>query len=318
MNSKVLVACAATIIAVCVGAWNIAGGRADKPASSPSPTALPIYRCAPLARDNHYVGLSVPGFPPDMSKLTTLEKKFQVQVSAISMYMSLGMKFDMSALTMICEQGALPVIEIDSDGIAFGQVTAGAYDAVLTSYAKELKALNYPVAIDFDHEFNAAASLWGPRYHDAKDFVSAWRHIVTLFRTVGANDVTWIWNPVVNGKGTVSIQPWYPGDAYVTWVGLDGYFTAPQSAFQTVFGPTLADLKTFTKLPVFIDETGANPASQRVRAIDSLFSGAEATPTIKGLVWFDYSKAPGRDWQIEDDPAALAAFRAGAETYSNG
>jgi hypothetical protein len=234
------------------------------------------------------------------------------------MYMSLGMKIDMSALTTVCAQGALPVIEIDSDRIAFRKVTAGAYDAVLSSYAKELKALNYPVAIDFDHEFNVTVSPWGPKYHGAKDFVNAWRHIVTLFRKVGANDVTWIWNPATIGRGTVPIRPWYPGSAYVTWVGIDGYFTAPQSTFQTVFGPTLADLKTFAKQSLFIDETGANPASQRVRAIDSLFSGLKRTPAIKGLVWFDYGKAPGHDWQIEGDTTALAAFRAGAKSYLKG
>jgi mannan endo-1,4-beta-mannosidase len=323
MSHKILAVCAAAVaIAVCTGAWTTNGGGLEKAApsssSSPSPTESPIYPCTLPSRSSHYVGLSVPGFPPDVSDLTALENKFQVQASAVSMYMSLGMKFDMSALSTLCAQGALPIIEIDSDGIAFRQITAGAYDAVLTSYAQELKALNYPVAIDFDHEFNYTNSHWGPKYHSAKDFVNAWRHIVTLFRKIGADQVMWIWNPATNGKGTVPIQPWYPGNAYVTWTGLDGYFTTPQSTFQTVFGPTLADLKTFTHLPVFIDETAANPASGRVRAIDSLFSGVERTPAIKGLVWFDYKKAAGRGWQIEDDPSALAAFRAGAERYLNG
>jgi mannan endo-1,4-beta-mannosidase len=318
MGPKIVATTAAVVIAASVGAWNIAGGAVGKPRPSSNQKSSSVYGCAQPSRISNYVGLSVPGFPPDKSKLTAIENKFKVRASAISMYISLGINFDMSALRTLCAQGTLPIIEIDSDRISFRQITAGAYDAVLTSYAKELKALNYPVAINFDHEFNYTVSPWGPRYHAAKDFVNAWRHIVMLFRKIGASRVTWIWNPATNGYGRVPVRPWYPGSAYVTWIGLDGYFTTPQSTFETVFGPTLADLKTFTKLPVFIDETAANPASQRVRAIDSLFRGLERTPAIKGLVWFDYDKASGRDWQIENDPAALAAFRAGEKSYSKG
>lgn len=314
MKPKIVVTCAAILIAVSAAVSTIVNGSGEKP--KPSPGHSPVSSCTTPSRSDHYVGLSVPGFPPDTRNLMDLEKKFQVAVSAVSMYMSLGMKFDIPALTVICSKGALPVIEIDSDNITFEDITAGYYDGVLTSYAKELKALNYPVAIDFDHEFNVPVSPWGPKSHSATDFVNAWRHIVSLFKVIGANNVIWIWNPAVNGEGTVPIQPWYPGNAFVTWIGLDGYFTGPHSTFQTVFGSTLTGLTTFTEKPVFIDEVGANPASQPARAIDSLFSGIERTPGIKGFVWFDYDKAPGHDWQIQDDLSALAAFRAGAADYA--
>jgi mannan endo-1,4-beta-mannosidase len=318
MNSKIFAAVAAVAITIPVGAWTTTGRGSGTLDSSPGVSANAIYRCAPMSRHDHYVGLSVPGFPPDTSKLTALEQKFRMQPTAVSMYIPLGIKLNMSAVTAICAQGALPILEIDSSDISFRSITAGSYDGILDSYAQALKAMNYPVAVNFDHEFNSTSSPWGPTKHGSKDFINMWRHIVALFRTVGANDVFWIWNPATYTKGTVPVQPWYPGDAYVTWVGLDGYFTTPHSTFLTVFRPTLSDIKTFTSRPVFIDETGANPASQRVRAIDSLFSGVERTPSIKGLVWFDYNKVAGRDWQIEDDPAALAEFRAGARSYSKG
>jgi len=316
MNLRVIAACAGAAIAAGAAIVGCGRGGGGKPVALASSAARPIYPCATPARHTHYVGLSVPGFPPDRSNLTALERKFQISPSAISIYMPLGMKIDMSAVTTVCAQGALPVIEIDSDAIPLGKVAAGDYDAVLTSYADDLKALDYPVAIDFDHEFNTMIYAWGAKDQSPANFIAAWRHVVELFRRVGADDVTWIWNPATNGKYTVPIRPWYPGDAYVSWVGLDGYFTDPQSTFQTVFGPTLADLTTFTRRPVFIDETGANPASQRIRAIDSLFDGVERTPAIKGLVWFDYGSAAGRDWMIQYDPGALAAFRARAASYA--
>jgi mannan endo-1,4-beta-mannosidase len=262
MKPKVLAACAAVAVAVCAAVWNVTEGGTGKPTPFPSTTARPIYACASPTQDNHYVGLSVPGFPPDASKLTALEERIKLRPSAVSMYIPLGMKLDMSAVTEICAQGALPVIEIDSDDIPLNRVADGDYDNVLISYAEDLKALGYPVGIDFDHEFNSPVWDWGTKKQSAKNFIAAWRHIVQLFRKVGADHVTWSWNPATDGKGTAPIRPWYPGSAYVTWVGLDGYFTSPQSTFRTVFGPTLAYLKTFANLPVFIDETGANPAAQ--------------------------------------------------------
>ena len=39
--------------------------------------------------------------------------------------------------------------------------------------------------------------------------------------------------------------------------------------------------------------------------------GAKATPDLVGFIWFDFNKSSvGReDWRIEDDQAALAAFK---------
>ena len=51
--------------------------------------------------------------------------------------------------------------------------------------------------------------------------------------------------------------------------------------------------------------------------VRELFAGVKAEPDVLGFVWFDYDKAGvGRDdWRIEDDPAALAAFRAAVKGF---
>lgn len=116
-------------------------------------------------------------------------------------------------------------------------------------------------------------------------------------------------------RDTAEIRSWYPGNAYVTWVGLDGYFTSPKSTFATVFGSTLYQVRQFTGKKVLIVETGASPSAGRPRAIDSLFSGAANTLGIVGVIWFDYDKAIGHDWSIDNDSLALAAFHAAAKTY---
>jgi mannan endo-1,4-beta-mannosidase len=318
MNLKIVATGAAVVIAAAVGAWTVVGGGADKNATSSNSTASPIYNCAAPARDSRYVGLSVPNFPPDANELTALEEKVQLAPSAVSIYISLGAKLDMSAVTKVCSQGALPIIEIDSDESSIHNVIDGSDDAILISYAKQIASLHFPVAMDFDHEFNGPWFHWGFKYETAQEFVAAWRHLVTIFRSNGATDVKWVWNPNVSYSDTAALRPWYPGDSYVTWVGLDGYFTGPHSTFKTVFGPTLDQVRQFTSRPVFIVETGASPSSQRPRAIDSLFDGMASTPGMVGVIWFDYDKAVGHDWYIDNDPASLAAFSAAAKTYMKG
>ena len=172
------------------------------------------------------------------------------------------------------------------------------------------------MGVVFDHEFNGPWFDWGWQHATPAQFVAAWRHIVTLFRNYGATNVIWIWNPNVTTRYTApDLQAWYPGDAYVNWVGLDGYFYATTDTFASVFSPTISQIRAFTKRPQIIMETGANPASGRPRVITSIFQGAEKTPGLLGMIYFDFDKTSVHNWYINNDPSALSAFRAGASSY---
>ena len=49
------------------------------------------------------------------------------------------------------------------------------------------------VIIGFGHEMNGYWYSWGYRHTSPAVFVAAWRHIVTVFRQQGADNVTWLW-----------------------------------------------------------------------------------------------------------------------------
>lgn len=111
------------------------------------------------------------------------------------------------------------------------------------------------------------------------------------------------------------MRPWYPGDQYVTWAGVDGYFFTGRDTYASVFPATLRELATVAKKPVLVVETGASPGPRRAAQITSLFSGLKTATNVIGVIWFDYDKGPGDDWRLEDDPAAVAAFRSAAKRY---
>jgi hypothetical protein len=109
----------------------------------------------------------------------------------------------------------------------------------------------------------------------------------------------------------VPLQPLYPGDAYVDWIGVVGYYTdSGASTFGTLFGPTTAAVRRFTRKPILIAETAAQAGPRKPRDVADLFAGVAASPDVVGFVWFDIVKRA--DWRVASDPAALAAFRRAA------
>jgi hypothetical protein len=98
-----------------------------------------------------------------------------------------------------------------------------------------------------------------------------------------------------------------PGSAYVTWVGIDGYYYLADDSFQGVLGPTIADVRRFTGKPILIAETGITSGTVP-GAMPGLIAGIRHRHLL-GLVWFDANA--GLDWRLEGSPAAVAAFRSG-------
>jgi hypothetical protein len=143
--------------------------------------------------------------------------------------------------------------------------------------------------------------------------VAAWRHIVTLFRGQGADNVTWLWTINADVAGSGPIAKWWPGAQYVTWVGIDGFYYRQSDTFTTVFGQTIDQVRTFTSKPVLLSETAVGPKAGQFAKIGNLFNGMRRYHTL-GLVWFDVRQDDGvlhQDWRIEDSKAAAAALGLG-------
>lgn len=121
-------------------------------------------------------------------------------------------------------------------------------------------------------------------------YITAWRHIRQIFADEGVTNVVWVWNV----SGVLNPLTYYPGDAYVDWIGFDKYDdgNAPfLDAYQQAYGW----LAPFNK-PILVGETGAQAASQ-----PTFFAAAVSTlqsqfPLIKGYIYFD--AAPYTNWVI--------------------
>ena len=158
---------------------------------------------------------------------------------------------------------------------------------------------------------------WGYRHTSPAVFVAAWRHIVNVFRALGARNVTWLWTVNIINDSQQRQDP-QPGPVVARQLICDlggDRRLLPQAGWQfaPLFGPTIAAVRALTGDPILIAETGAVPAAGQPAKIADLFAGIHAYGLL-GFVWFDSTNSIGQHFGISS-PAAIAAFRKGASTY---
>ena len=290
----------------------------DKPGGStgPLPVQLP-------ATPQSYLGVYADGAPASYAGVTAFTNAIGARPDVVMYYSGWYVPFPVSFATTTAINGAVPLVQMDPDStrnktVSIAGIASGQYDGYLTAYAEAVRAYRHPVILSFGHEMNGSWSTWGYTHTSPATFVAAWRHIVTLFRELGARNVTWLWTVnIVNDTQHGKIPPpapWWPGSSYVTWVGIDGYYLKPSWQFAPLFGPTIARVHALTSDPILIAETGATPAAGEPAKIADMFAGIRAYGLL-GFVWFDSANSTNQDFRI-NSPAAFTAFHTGASTFT--
>jgi hypothetical protein len=261
-----------------------------------------------------YLGVYETGPPLNYHPVSVFTKATGRQPNLVGYYSGWGEHFQTSFAQTVSGQGAVTILQWDPTDASVSKIADGGYDTYLRSFADSVRQFGKPVVIGFGHEMNATWYSWGRGHVPPRTFVAAWRHIVRLFRGQGADNVTWLWTINADLPSTGAIADWWPGGDYVTWVGIDGYYYRPSDSFGSVFGKTIAQVRLLTHKPVLLSETAVGPGAGQPAKIGELFAGIRQYQAL-GLVWFDIAQNAGlyhQDWRIEDNPAAVAAFRRGA------
>jgi len=191
----------------------------------------------------------------------------------------------------------------------------GAHDAYIKRWAGAIAAYKRPVMLRFAQEMNGGVYPWAESANGNRpgQYVSAWRHVHTIFTQAGATNVRWIWAPVTGNVQSAQ----YPGSSFVDVVGLSGFigdksvFGSPWRSFATAFGPSLDTLHTLApEKPLSLAEIGAaQTGGDKATWIKQMFQEIQRRSYIKSIVWFNLRKEA--DWRIESSSAAQSAFAAG-------
>lgn len=245
-----------------------------------------------------------------------------------------GDGFDKAWAAGLWKAGMMPQFELEAwPTSANGQITLkkiadGKADAYIKRLAQDVRAAKMPVGLSFAHEFNGDWYPWGycSRKNNAnackyknkpQDFVRAWKRMHTLFTKAGATNAIWMWSPNETApRSEVKLKPFYPGDTYVDWIGAIGYFRGTKArTFNQLFLPTFKQLRTFTKKPIILGETGADYSAARTQNVKNLMAGLAKSKDVIGFVWFNKNQSAheGRhaDYRIQATKAGLSAFKSG-------
>jgi hypothetical protein len=278
----------------------------------------PVVHASLPAKPTSYLGVFEAGSPPGYGPIADFTQAVGVQPNLVEYYSGWAQPFAASFARAIYAHGVIPFVQIDPTFASVSAITKGDYDTYLRLYADDVRGFGHPVVIGFGHEMNDPKQAWGYTHVPASTFVAAWRHIVSLFRGEGADNVLWLWTLQADTSGTGPIGTWWPGAGYVTWIGIDGYYYRPSDTFARVFGATINQVRKFTEKPVLLSETAVGPHADQSVNIQDLFTGMARYKTL-GLVWFDKAQHEGiyhQDWRIEGDQTAVAAFRLGASALT--
>ncbi|MGW0204597.1 glycoside hydrolase family 26 protein [Streptomyces sp. NPDC003233] len=295
-----------------------AGGNGAQPAASASgggTTYIPAqpYDVTPLLHPrNKYFGATFDGVPKDLGPVRRYASQVGRTPTMLEYYLGWGDELQTDQTRAVWDNGQLPYIAWEPHKATLAQIADGSQDAYIKDTAHALRALNVPVAISLAHEMNGNWYPWGHNKATAAQFVRAWRHVHDVFQDEGVSTVIWVWSPnIVNPVPRVALKPYWPGDGYVDWVGVVGYYarTGAQD-FATLFGPTFREIRTFTRRPFLLAETGAQPGPRKSAQITGLLRTVASRTDVVGFIWFDLNKET--DWRVDSSSETLAAFRRAA------
>lgn len=214
-------------------------------------------------------------------------------------------------------------------------LAAGSADAELRRVARQLRDIGGPVLVEPAWEMNGnwsypwQGALNGEDRNAPERFVTAWQHVVDVFRAEGALNLRWVFSPNIgNPAAGAGVGPthwnwygnYYPGDGYVDYVGAHGFnapslWGAPYQAFSTLFDGSAADrllsdlADRYPSKPIIIGEFASEetPGHSKADWIRDAYEFLQAHPRVVGAIWFDMKKET--DWHLDSSPGALAAYR---------
>jgi hypothetical protein len=214
-------------------------------------------------------------------------------------------------------------------------ILAGKFDDDLKTWARDAKQFGSPILIEWGTEPNGKWFSWNGKWNGGANggparFVIAYRHIVDVMRTEGADNLQWVWHVNWFDQPEAKwnrFENYYPGENYCDWVALSAYgpLTPRDNDGAASFRLKMdGAYPRLTKLapgkPIVVAEFGCALRHRKVdasdwarAALEDLFSGR--WPAVIGFCWWNESwendevRSHDTDMNILHDSTLTKAFR---------
>ena len=257
----------------------------------------------------------------------------------LSFHLDKGFDFPVKQCDTLREMGVVPLVGImpwstlvqgQAESVyTLERILKGYFDEGFRDCAAAVKALGYPIMIEFGPECNGSWFPWSGAWNGRDDggperFRDAYRRVVDIFRSVGAEDVTWVFHISADGAPR---EPWnaasryYPGDDYVDWIGASVYGrlrgNEPPRSFDEIMKHLYPGLCALSEeRPIAILELGVSESrfgdkgEWIAQAFGEIHDGKY--PRLKAVAWWNKIYRPDGTrsmLEIDSSPGSLAAYR---------
>ncbi len=156
---------------------------------------------------------------------------------------------------------------LPNSGSTLAEGAAGDFNKNFVTLAQNFVASGQSDAIiRLGWEFNGSWVPWSADGQQA-NFIAYWHNIVTAMRSVPGANFRFEWNPAAGDDGVGNLTTYYPGNAYVDYIGLDvydtswGYYPGAQANFDHIetepYGLNwVASFATLQNKPIVLPEWG--------------------------------------------------------------
>ena len=209
--------------------------------------------------------------------------------------------------------GRIPFINWKS-GTSWSEIANGSRDAWIRDRADAFIEFGEPIYLAYHHEPENDLSGYG----SPQDYAAAFRHIVEVFRDRGVTNVGFVWNMMArnfNPSSGLDMNTFYPGDAYVDFIGGNGYNWYPGkpgsnwASFETIFADinawSIAHSKPWMVVEYGVQEDPDQPGRKAQWFRDALAT-AKTWPSLKALIYFDTPKE--YDWITDSSESSLQGY----------
>ena len=204
-------------------------------------------------------------------------------------------------------------------GLRNVDIANGRQDRYIRRFAADLAEFDGTVYLRYAHEMNG---FWYPWSRDAYNYKRAWKHVVGLFREVGATNVRFLWsvNPNLYGSQQAMIQStraYWPGSGYVDFVGSTMINFGGVKVYGVHrFEPRLRALHRAYRKPLMLTEVNTQYGG-RVGWLRDFGGMLRRMPWLTAVAWSqlpsrgaDQMTRPGDlNWDIQLDPPSAATLR---------
>jgi len=220
-------------------------------------------------------------------------------------------------MTDLASRGALIYLNVNSffvrDGHSscapWADVAAGRYDSLLTHFAQEIIAFDYPIDLGFNHEMTNDVPHH-PVCGTPADYVRAYNHIHALFGSLGVTTVTWVWAPTASSFIHHTAERYVPAGYDV--VGVDGYnrarrWRSPSYIFTAAHQFAVKHGKALLIGEIGCDEWPGLPY-RKAFWIQSAAAMFQSWSDLQAIIWTN-TGADGHRFWLDSSGPSLTMFR---------